>query len=122
MKEIFLNKEIGSNQKSFGLYFSLKKYFNLIGFETLIWITGLIYLALFSPVDQTHFTICPLANAGIDFCPGCGLGHSITQFFHGNFVQSFQTHPLGFFAVIIIIHRIYTLLKTNIINNKKAAA
>jgi len=122
MNEILLNKEISSNQKSFGIYLSLKKYFNLIGFEALIWISGLIYLALFSPADQTHFTICPIKNLGFDFCPGCGLGHSITLLFHGQFVQSFYNHPLGFFAVIIIFHRIYKLLKTTIINHKKALA
>lgn len=122
MKEISLNKKIGSNQKSFGKYFQLRKYSNLIGFETVIWITGLLYLAFISSLDQTHFTICPIKNLGFEFCPGCGLGHSITQLFHGNFVQSFHTHPLGFFALIIIIHRIYTLLKTNIINYKKATA
>lgn len=120
MKEIALNKEISSNQKSFGIYFSLKKCFNLIGFEALIWIAGFIFLAFFSTPDQTHFSICPIKNLGFDFCPGCGLGYSIVLLFHGHFLESFNTHPLGFFAVIIIIHRIYKLLKTNIINNKKA--
>lgn len=101
---------------------NIKKYFDLIGFEALIWITGLIYLAFLSPVDQTHFTICPLANAGFEYCPGCGLGHSITQFFHGKFIQSFNTHPLGFFALIIIIYRTFTIIKNNITNFKKAKA
>lgn len=122
MKEFLLNNVIGSIQKSFGIYFSLKRYFNLIGFEALIWISAILYITLFSPVDQTHFTLCPIKNLGIDFCPGCGLGYSIVLIFHGQFVESFNTHPLGFFAVIIIIHRIYTLLKTNIINYKKATA
>lgn len=122
MKEFSLNKEISSNQKLFNFYLSFKKYFNLIGFEAFVWVIALVYFAFIVPNTGYHFTICPLANMGLDFCPGCGLGHSITQFFHGNFVQSFHTHPLGVFALIIIFHRIYTLLKTNIINNKKATA
>lgn len=120
MKKTLLNKTTFQIQLLNKIYFFLKRGFKIIGFETLIWISGLVYLAFFSTLDQTHFTICPLANAGIDFCPGCGLGHSITQFFHGNFIESFNTHPLGFFALIIIIYRIYSLLKLNIINSKKA--
>lgn len=122
MEEITLQKNYNAalqKQKSFS---KLKKYFNLIGFEALIWITGLIYLAFFSPLDQAHFTICPLANAGFEYCPGCGLGHSITQLFSGQLIQSFQTHPLGFFALIVIIFRIFTLIKNNITNYKKAKA
>ncbi len=122
MQELVLNKISISDLKRYRFYIFLKKYFKFIGFESLIWISGLIYLAFFSPIDQTHFTICPLANMGFNFCPGCGLGHSITQLFHGNFVESFNTHPLGLFALIIILYRIYTLLKTNIINIKKAKA
>lgn len=122
MEEITLQKNYNAalqKQKSFS---KLKKYFNLIGFEALIWITGLIYLASFSPLDKAHFTICPLTNAGFEYCPGCGLGHSITQLFNGQLIQSFQTHPLGFFALIVIIFRIFTLIKNNITNYKKAKA
>ena len=122
MEDLVLNKISSSAQRKFQLYFILKNYFKIVGLEATIWIIGLSYLAFFSPVNETHFTICPLKNAGIDFCPGCGLGHSITQIFHGNFIQSFNTHPLGFFAILVIIHRIYSLIKKNIINIKKAKA
>lgn len=122
MEEILLNKTAIPVQQVSKIYFFLKRGFKIIGLEAFIWIFGLTYLAFFSPLDQTHFTICPLANAGIDFCPGCGLGHSITLFFRGNFIQSFNTHPLGFFALLIISHRIYSLVKLNIINSKKAKA
>lgn len=122
MEEVLLHKTDSSNSPKSDNCFTIKKYCSVIGFEAFIWITGLIYLIFFSPVEQTHFSICPLKNAGIEFCPGCGLGHSITLFFHGHFIESFQTHPLGFIAVIIIVHRIYTLLKTNITTNNKATA
>lgn len=49
---------------------------------------------------------------GIDWCPGCGLGHSISWLFHGNLNNSFHAHWLGFPAVAVILSRIYTLLIT----------
>lgn len=122
MEEAVLNTSVSAEKKKFNFYFVVKKYFSFIGFEAFIWIIGLVYLIFFSPVEQTHFTICPLKNSGIDFCPGCGLGHSITLLFHGYFIESFQAHPLGIITVLIIIHRIYTLFKTNILINKKATA
>lgn len=122
MTELIVNRKSLSNLEKFRFYHTVKKYFKIIGFESFIWISGLIYLAFFSPVGQTHFTICPIKNLGFDFCPGCGLGHSITQIFHGNFIESFHTHPLGFLALIIIAYRIYTLLKTNINHYKRAKA
>ena len=83
--------------------------------EAAIWFTGLVMLAMLDPHGHSHFTICPLANAGLDFCPGCGLGKSITLLLHGMPVASFKAHPLGFFAVAVLIHRIYSLTKTTLI-------
>ncbi len=122
MEEITLKKSFYSSHSTKQIIYKVKKYFSFIGLEASIWITALLYLAIFSPVDQTHFTICPLANAGFKYCPGCGLGLSITQFFHGKIIQSFHTHPLGFFALVIIIYRIFTIIKNNISNYKKAKA
>src|SRR5687768_12941054 len=79
--------------------------------EALIWISGLILLALMSP-EIGHFTICPLSNLGFDFCPGCGLGRSISLLFRGRVLESFAAHPLGIFAVIILTYRIFHLTKT----------
>jgi hypothetical protein len=79
--------------------------------EAVIWFAGLAFLAL-QPIDvQTHFTLCPLALSGIEWCPGCGLGHAITLLFHGEFVSSFNVHPLAFFAVIVLSLRIINLTK-----------
>jgi hypothetical protein len=82
--------------------------------EALIWTLALLGLAWFQPLNDAHFTICPLALAGFDFCPGCGLGRSISYLFHGQFSQSIQTHPLGLVAVFILVHRIITLTLTHI--------
>ena len=90
-----------------------KKFWSLIGFEALVWILGLTYLLLIHIPEETHFTICPLANLGFEFCPGCGLGKSISYLVEGDFISSFHSHPLGIFALLIITHRIITIIKNN---------
>jgi hypothetical protein len=79
-------------------------------FEAILWFTGLLTLAIYNP-SQDHVSICPLNQLGFDFCPGCGLGRSISFLFRGNFTQSFHTHPLGSFAVVVLSFRIIHLLK-----------
>ncbi|WP_240618525.1 DUF2752 domain-containing protein [Pedobacter yonginense] len=57
-----------------------------------------------------HFTLCPLANLGFEnWCPGCGLGRSISHILHGEFSNSFSEHWFGLPALLIILYRIYTL-------------
>lgn len=93
-------------------------YIRLIGLEGFIWTSALIYFALFVNPLETHFTICPLSNAGFEHCPGCGLGNSISLFFHGYFTESFNTHILGIPALLIIFHRIYSIIKFNLKKEK----
>ncbi len=81
-------------------------------FEAAIWITALILLA-FTPVNSEHYSLCVFNNLGIGFCPGCGLGHSISFLFHGNFAASFNAHPLGIPAVAILCYRIFIIFKQN---------
>lgn len=81
-----------------------------IGAEFWIWGGALVALALTSP-EGSHFTLCPLATLGFDFCPGCGLGRSITLLFHGRFADSFAMHPLGAFAVLVVLHRMYVSIR-----------
>lgn len=80
-----------------------------LNLEALIWITALVFLALNSP-GCNHFTLCPIKNLGFTFCPGCGLGQSISYLFRLDFINSFHSHPLGFFAFIILLNRIRILL------------
>lgn len=80
--------------------------------EAIIWIGALIALAFYHPVPGTHFTLCPLANIGFRYCPGCGLGRSISYILHGDFQLSWKTHPLGVFAVVILGNRIVSLFRT----------
>lgn len=79
--------------------------------EALVWTGGLITLAMLSPSSGQHFTICVIGLFGFDFCPGCGLGRSLSLLFHGLVQQSMQTHPLGIFAVAILSVRIVRLFR-----------
>jgi hypothetical protein len=87
----------------------LIKSFFLKYFELVFWIAGLISLAIMDPSGESHFTLCPLKLLGITWCPGCGLGHSISFLFHGDLSNSFHAHWLGIPALIVIVHRIYVL-------------
>ncbi len=87
------------------------KFVKSISLEAAIWTTGLVVLACIDPTHETHFTLCPFYHLGFDFCPGCGLGKSISLFFHGEIIQSIKTHPLGIFAVFILTFRIIKLLQ-----------
>jgi hypothetical protein len=80
-----------------------------IPLEGLIWISALLFLAVINVDSNNHFTLCPFNNLGFEFCPGCGLGKSIHFLFHLEIVKSFNAHPMGVFAFIILIHRIYIL-------------
>jgi hypothetical protein len=82
-----------------------------IPLEAILWSLALGGLALYTPSETSHFTLCPFSNLGFDFCPGCGLGHSISYLFHGDFYKSFDAHPLGMFAVVVLSFRILQLLK-----------
>lgn len=86
------------------------KHLRHFPFEAAIWLSGLIALA-FLEIGSSHLSLCPFYNLGFDFCMGCGLGRSISQIFHGNFIESVKIHPLGVFAVIILSYRIIELSK-----------
>lgn len=94
-------------------------YIRLIGLEGFIWISTLFYFAFFVNPFETHFTICPLSNAGFEHCPGCGLGNSISLFFHGYFIESFKTHILGIPALLIILNRVFAIINFNLKKNKQ---
>jgi len=94
--------------------------------ELIFWTTALVLLATAEPhhhLQEHHFTFCPLANMGIDWCPGCGLGRSVTQLFHWNLKESFKMHWFGVPATLIIMYRIVVLgrnqFKKNVLLKKK---
>jgi len=88
----------------------IKSILKITEWEALLWLVGLIYLIFINPYQTQQFTLCPFHNLGITFCPGCGLGRSISFLYHGDFQNSFQTHPLGIIAFVLIFNRIVQLL------------
>jgi hypothetical protein len=85
-------------------------FFNSL--EALIWLVALTALATVS-ISGTHFTLCPLSNLGFQYCPGCGLGHSISMIFHGQFIESLQMHPFGFPAIGLLSWRIVSVFRNS---------
>ncbi|MBY0543601.1 MAG: DUF2752 domain-containing protein [Sphingobacteriaceae bacterium] len=92
------------------------KYIKSFPIELVFWLVALVLLATASPHEH-HFSLCPLANLGFDWCPGCGLGRSITALFNGDINASFAQHWFGIPALLLIAHRIYQL--TNQLFNKE---
>ncbi|MGN6532103.1 MAG: DUF2752 domain-containing protein [Ginsengibacter sp.] len=86
-------------------------------FELSFWIASLLLLAFMQPGTDTHYSFCIFKFIGIKFCPGCGLGHSISYLFHGDLRDSFGAHPLGIFAVVVIAFRIYKLSMLHIFSH-----
>ncbi len=85
--------------------------------ELLFWVAALLFIFFTTgPIHEAHFSLCPLSNVGIDFCPGCGLGHSIGHILRAEIIESFSAHPLGVFALGVMLFRIYTLIKNQIKN------
>jgi len=95
----------------------LIKRFFFSYFELAFWMGALVSLAVANPTAQPHFALCPLKWMGFTWCPGCGLGHSISWLFHGNIKASIHAHWLGIPAVVVILHRIY-VVSTQLISDK----
>jgi len=88
------------------------KYFRK-NLEAFIWIGALISLAFLNPENEQYYSFCVFRNLGFKYCPGCGLGHSISYFFRGDLQNSFYAHPLGIIAVIILVSRIIQVFKNS---------
>ena len=98
--------EIGNFLSSLLVYFKKR-------FELIFWIFSLLWLGFSNP-SEAHFSLCPIKNLGFTWCLGCGLGHSISAIFRLQIEQSFQYHWFGIPALLIILHRIYQLVKNKI--------
>lgn len=85
--------------------------------EAFIWLLALVLLA-FMPVDATGTSLCMFHHLGVESCPGCGLGHSISAALHGDLVLSIDGHPLGIIAVVLLIFRIIAVFKAYFDYNK----
>jgi len=92
---------------------TIKKIKQFIPIEAIMWIVILVALMFNDPYDTGAVSLCPFHNMGLNFCPGCGLGTSISLAFRGQLEASLNAHPLGIIAILILTSRIYTLIKTS---------
>lgn len=83
--------------------------------ELVVWLGALLFLA-FSKAGTEHYSLCPLDNAGLSWCPGCGLGRSLRYLLQGEIRSSLDQHWFGIPALFILIHRIVQLLKKIVLN------
>lgn len=96
------------------LTYLYRNYFEIIAFSV-----GLIFLALMDPYTASGPGLCLWENLGFSFCPGDGLGHSISFIFRGEISNSLEANILGPFALIILLTRICYLFSQNFLNNNK---
>ena len=82
--------------------------------EAFLWIGGLLLMAIMAPTNA-HASLCPFSALGLGFCPGCGLGHSVSYLARGDFQASFMAHPLGMFAVAVLLWRIIQIFRKPVI-------
>ncbi|MHB1177626.1 MAG: DUF2752 domain-containing protein [Daejeonella sp.] len=78
--------------------------------ELAIWSAALLVLGISYPNTISHFTLCPIENLGFSWCPGCGLGRSISYLLRGEIKLSVNQHWFGIPALGILIFRIVQLL------------
>lgn len=88
----------------------LQRIFSKLHPEAVLWLFALLYLAVSNPFIESAFTLCPLKNLGFQYCPGCGLGRSVSFLLHGELAQSLQSHILGIPATMILLFRAFSLL------------
>lgn len=84
--------------------------------ELIIWTVAFLMLSISYPKTVNHFTLCPISNLGFVWCPGCGLGRSISYFLHGDIRLSLEHHWFGIPGTGILFFRIVQLLNKFVIN------
>jgi hypothetical protein len=89
---------------------SIRKIYFQLPIEAFIWMAGLVILATLHPEEDQHISICFFNSMGFKFCPGCGLGRSLAFLMHGEIARSLQLHPLGPFALLVLLYRICQLM------------
>ena len=89
---------------------NMHNLFRRANLELYIWIAALLLLAFLNS-DSNQVSLCPLKFLGFHYCPGCGLGRSISLLLRGKFVESFAMHPLGCLAVAMIGYRIVQMAR-----------
>jgi hypothetical protein len=92
-----------------------KRHVNDYPWEAILWMAGLVLVALPDPSITSSWTLCLFDWMGFDFCPGCGLGHAVAYLFRGELMLSLEAHLLGIPAVVVLLGRSICLLKERLL-------
>ncbi|PSQ93659.1 MAG: hypothetical protein BRD52_00595 [Bacteroidetes bacterium SW_4_67_19] len=82
------------------------------------WTAGLLALAATDPAGPGLLRFCGFERLGLldllgrEFCPGCGLGHSVAFLLDGQLAAALGAHPLGPLALAVLLARIATLIRS----------
>lgn len=96
-----------------------RKRFFYLHFEWMAFSAGILAMALMNPYIENGATFCLFERIGIPFCPGHGLGHSIAFIFRGDVNSALHANIMGPFALIVLLGRIFYLLKRNYLNQSQ---
>ena len=88
----------------------LRHRLQTIPLELILWIGSIIAILTINPYSDS-VSLCPLDNLGFDWCPGCGLGRGMNLLVRGEFLASWEMHPLSGLGFGVIFHRIWVLIK-----------
>ncbi|MEY2706223.1 MAG: hypothetical protein RL407_2285 [Bacteroidota bacterium] len=78
--------------------------------ELIFWLGCIVAVLTINPEIEA-FSICPLHQLGLEWCPGCGLGKAMNLLARGEVQASWQFHPAASLAYGVIFHRIWVLVK-----------
>ncbi|MBS1909685.1 MAG: DUF2752 domain-containing protein [Bacteroidetes bacterium] len=78
--------------------------------ELIFWVLALLMLFFIQPGNDAH-SLCVFKFLHFPFCPGCGIGRAIHYAMMLDFSSSWHNHYFGIPALLIILHRIYSLLR-----------
>jgi hypothetical protein len=88
-----------------------------INIELIAWPLALILL-YFMNLGKDAGSLCLLKNLGFPFCPGCGLGHGIHYFLHGQWAAAIRHHWLSPLIVVVLLYRTMQLARLQYIDFK----
>jgi len=85
--------------------------------EAGIWTVGLLAMGLTNPASEGLFDLCLFKAIGLPGCPGCGLGHAMGYLFRGEWALAIQSHVLSPLVLLVLLHRIVSLVRTSFNQN-----
>ncbi len=109
--EDFHSNHVATNSLSRRTFWLMRSPLHKIPLEALALGGGVVVVILLGSVFDSGVSFCLSRVLGLGECWGCGLGRSIMHISHGDLAASFSAHPLGIPAIIVVIGRIFHLVR-----------